>query len=275
MAGWRKITDAVHAAGGRMLLQLWHVGRVSDPVYLDGRLPVGPSAVRAEGHVSLVRPEKPYEVPAGPGPGGDPRRQSPPTRKGAENAKAAGFDGVEVHGANGYLLDQFLQTGSNQRTDDYGGPIESRARLLLEVADACVAVWAPVASACISPRAATPRAFTTPTRPPPGATSRPSWATASWRSWPAAEKQEPGWLGPPAQAAVRRRLHRQPELYQGQCRRRDRRRATPTAVLFGVPFIANPDLPRRFREDAPLNEAHPQTFYAPGPKGYTDYPPLP
>src|SRR6185295_5214573 len=140
--GWRMVVDAVHEAGGRIALQLWHVGRISDPVYLDGALPVAPSAIAAEGHVSLVRPQKPYVTPRAletaelPG-------IVEAYRRGAENALAAGFDAVEIHGANGYLLDQFLQDSSNHRTDKYGGPIENRARLMLEVADACIDVWGP------------------------------------------------------------------------------------------------------------------------------------
>ena len=138
--GWKLVTSAVHAAGGKIFLQLWHVGRVSDPIFLNGELPVAPSAIAPKGHVSLVRPERPFvtpralelaEIPA----------IVEAYRKGAENAKAAGFDGVQVHGANGYLLDQFLQDSTNQRTDAYGGSIENRARLMLEVTDACIDVW--------------------------------------------------------------------------------------------------------------------------------------
>jgi 2,4-dienoyl-CoA reductase-like NADH-dependent reductase (Old Yellow Enzyme family) len=138
--GWKRVTQAVHAAGGRIVLQLWHVGRISDPMFLDGDLPVAPSAIAAGGHVSLVRPERPFVTPRAleldeiPG-------IVAAYRKGAENAKKAGFDGVEIHGANGYLLDQFLQDSTNRRTDAYGGPIENRARLLLEVVDAAIDVW--------------------------------------------------------------------------------------------------------------------------------------
>ena len=138
--GWKLVTDAVHKAGGRIMLQLWHVGRISDPSLLDGAAPVAPSAIAAKGHVSLLRPVRDYPVPRAlaleeiPG-------IVAAFRKGAENAKLAGFDGVEIHGANGYLLDQFLQDGSNKRTDSYGGTIENRARLMLEVTDACIAVW--------------------------------------------------------------------------------------------------------------------------------------
>jgi len=138
--GWKQITKAVHEKGGRILLQLWHVGRISDPMYLNGAQPVAPSAIAAGGHVSLVRPKKTFVTPRAleldeiPG-------IVEAYRKGAENAKRAGFDGVEIHGANGYLLDQFLQDSSNQRTDKYGGPIENRARLMLEVVDAAISVW--------------------------------------------------------------------------------------------------------------------------------------
>ncbi len=131
--GWSNVTKAVHAAGGRIFLQLWHVGRISDPLYLNGELPVAPSAIAAEGHVSLVRPKRPYVTPRAL----DTEEIADIVeayRQGAERAKAAGFDGVEIHGANGYLLDQFLQDSTNKRTDRYGGSIENRARLLLEVA---------------------------------------------------------------------------------------------------------------------------------------------
>lgn len=137
--GWKLITEAVHAKGGRILLQLWHVGRISDPIYLNGELPVAPSAIQPNGHVSLVRPYKDFVTPRAlkleeiPG-------VIEAFRKGAENAKRAGFDGVELHGANGYLLDQFLQDSSNQRTDEYGGTIENRARLMLEAVDAAISV---------------------------------------------------------------------------------------------------------------------------------------
>jgi 2,4-dienoyl-CoA reductase-like NADH-dependent reductase (Old Yellow Enzyme family) len=138
--GWKLVTDAVHKAGSRIFLQLWHVGRISDPIYLDGAKPVAPSALRPAGHVSLVRPIKDYE---------EPRALTlseikdvvEAFRVGALNAQAAGFDGVLIHGANGYLLDQFLQDSTNLRDDEYGGSLENRARLMLEITDACIGVW--------------------------------------------------------------------------------------------------------------------------------------
>lgn len=138
--GWKKITERVHDDGGQILLQLWHVGRMSDSIYLDGKQPVSSSAVRPAGHVSLVRPEKGFE---------EPRRLSVSEIKevvgqyklGAENAVRAGFDGVEIHGANGYLIDQFLQDSVNRREDEYGGCLENRMRFMLEVTDAVTGVW--------------------------------------------------------------------------------------------------------------------------------------
>ena len=272
VAGWRKITAAVHAAGGQMLLQLWHVGRVSDPVYLDGRTPVGPSAVRAEGHVSLVRPEKGYEVPRALD-----RDELPGVvaayRKGAENAKAAGFDGVEIHGANGYLLDQFLQTGTNRRTDDYGGPVENRARLMLEVTDACVDVWGRGRVGMhLAPNGNTQ-----------GIADADPAATFGYVATELGKRQiafiaaregrSPGWLGPQLKRHFGG-VYIANQQFTKATAEQALAAGEADAVLFGVPFIANPDLPRRFREEAPLNQADPATFYAQGSKGYTDYPPL-
>ncbi|WP_432565614.1 alkene reductase [Kineococcus sp. SYSU DK003] len=140
--GWRQVTDAVHRRGGRMILQLWHVGRISDPELLGGELPVAPSAVTAAGRVRGLRPKRPYTRPRA--------LQTAEIagivedfRRGALNAKVAGFDGVELHAANGYLIDQFLQDSTNHRTDRYGGSIENRARFLLEITDAVTGVWGP------------------------------------------------------------------------------------------------------------------------------------
>lgn len=138
--GWKLVTEAVHAAGGKIFMQLWHVGRISDPAHLDGQLPVAPSAIAAKGHVSLLRPLRDFVTPRALETAEIPGIVEA-YRKGAENAKLAGFDGVEIHGANGYLLDQFLQDSTNQRTDQYGGAIEKRARLMLEVTDAAISVW--------------------------------------------------------------------------------------------------------------------------------------
>lgn len=137
---WNKIIEAVHAQGSKIVVQLWHVGRISHPELLDGDIPVAPSAIQPAGEVSLLRPKRPYVTP---------RALSieeiqeivAQYKHSAELAKAAGFDGVELHAANGYLIDQFLQSNTNQRDDEYGGPVENRARLLLEVVDAFIEVW--------------------------------------------------------------------------------------------------------------------------------------
>jgi 2,4-dienoyl-CoA reductase-like NADH-dependent reductase (Old Yellow Enzyme family) len=176
VSGWSAITQAVHAAGTTMVLQRWHLGRISDPVYLNGQLAVAPSAVQPAGHVSLIRPMKGYMTP---------RALETEEiaeivdayRQGAENAKAAGFDGVEIHGASGYLLDQFLQSSTNQRTDRYGGSLENRARLLLEVTDAIIEVWGPAAWACTWRRGPTPMTWAMRTVLSPSSTSPASGAS--------------------------------------------------------------------------------------------------
>ncbi|MDO9421157.1 MAG: alkene reductase [Herminiimonas sp.] len=272
VAGWKLVTDAVHKAGGRIYLQLWHVGRISDPLYLNGELPVAPSPIAAEGHVSLVRPKKEYVVPRAldlaeiPG-------VVAAYRKGAENAKLAGFDGVEVHGANGYLLDQFLQDSTNKRTDAYGGSIENRARLLLEVIDACVDVWGKDRVGLhLSPRGASHSISDS----NPLATfgyvmkelDRRGIAFVCIREVLGADR-----LGPQLK-----------KLFSGVYIVNDglSKESAEQAVLaseadaaaFGRVFIANPDLPARLHKDAELNPQHAETFYGGGAQGYTDYPAL-
>jgi 2,4-dienoyl-CoA reductase-like NADH-dependent reductase (Old Yellow Enzyme family) len=270
VAGWRLVTESVHKAGGRMLLQLWHVGRISDPMFLDGALPVAPSAIAAAGHVSLVRPLKPFVTPRA-----LELKEIPGIveayRKGAENAQKAGFDGVEIHGANGYLLDQFLQDKTNHRTDAYGGPVENRARLLLEVADAVISVWgADRVGTHLAPRGGShdigdsdpPATFGYVARE----LGRRGIAFICVR-----EALGPMRIGPQLRAAFSGSYIANEKFTQataGQVLAA----GEADAVAFGVPFLSNPDLPERFRQNAPLNEPDPPTFYAPGPKGYTDYP---
>jgi 2,4-dienoyl-CoA reductase-like NADH-dependent reductase (Old Yellow Enzyme family) len=270
--GWKLVTRAVHAAGGRMFLQLWHVGRVSDPSFLGGALPVAPSAIAPEGLVRLVRPPRPYVTPRAletaelPG-------IVEAYRKGAENALAAGFDGVEIHGANGYLLDQFLQDGSNHRTDAYGGSIENRARLMLEVTDAVVTVWgARRVGMHLAPRGDAQSMRDSNPLATFGYVAR-ELGRRGIAFICAREALGPGRIGPQLRAAFGgvyianeklSRLSAEEVLARGEA----------DAVAFGTLFIANPDLPRRFALKAPLNEPHPETFYSPGPKGYIDYPPL-
>lgn len=270
--GWKQVTDAVHAKGGRIFLQLWHVGRVSDPCYLDGELPVAPSAIAPEGHVSLVRPQRPYVTPRALESDEIPGIVAA-YRLGAENAKRAGFDGVEIHGANGYLLDQFLEDSTNRRNDAYGGPIENRARLLLEVTDAAIEVWGPGrVGVHLSPRCDTHSMGDS----NPAATFGYVAEQLGKRKIAfifAREAQGPGLLGP----ELKRKFGGVFIANQGLTAATAAaivESAQADAVAFGVAFIANPDLVRRLRQGAPLNEARPELFYASGAEGYTDYPVL-
>jgi 2,4-dienoyl-CoA reductase-like NADH-dependent reductase (Old Yellow Enzyme family) len=268
--GWQLITTAVHQAGGRILLQLWHVGRISDPVYLDGALPVAPSAIAAHGNVSLLRPPKEFVTPRAlelieiPGIVEDYRRA-------AENAKTAGFDGVEIHGANGYLIDQFLQDTSNQRTDAYGGSLENRARFLLEVTDAVVSVWgADRVGVHLAPRGDThdmgdsniAEVF----RHAASELGKRKLAFLCAR-----ESHDKPALGPSLKQAFGG-VFIANENFTAAGAREALVAGTADAVAFGKTAIANPDLTERFRTDAPLNAPDPATFFGDGPHGYTDYP---
>lgn len=276
VAGWKLVTKAVHDAGGRIFLQLWHVGRVSHPDYLEGNLPVAPSAIAPRGHVSLLRPQREYVTPRAlelsemPG-------IVEAYRTGAEHAKQAGFDGVEIHGANGYLLDQFLQDSTNKRKDAYGGPIENRARLMLEVTDAVVSVWgAGRVGMHLAPRG--------------DAHSMGDSDPLSTFGYVAEA------LGKRGIAFIFTRESLGDNRISPELKKRfggvlianegfDRETARQVvaageadAVSFGKLFISNPDLPHRLQIDAPLNPFHPETFYGYGlqdPRvGYTDYPAL-
>lgn len=270
--GWKSVTRAVHEAGGMILLQLWHVGRISDPIYLDGALPVAPSAIAPEGHVSLVRPMKEFVTPRAleldeiPG-------IVEEYRRGAENAKAAGFDGVEIHGANGYLIDQFLQDSSNQRQDDYGGSINNRARFLLEVTDAVVSVWgADHVGVHLAPR---------------GDSHDVGDSNLSGVFHHAATelgKRKLAFLcaresfDKPAQGPSLKQafggVYIGNEGFTAESAREAISSGLVDAVAFGKAAIANPDLVERIRTGAPLNEPEPSTFYGQGPSGYIDYPTL-
>jgi 2,4-dienoyl-CoA reductase-like NADH-dependent reductase (Old Yellow Enzyme family) len=270
--GWKLVTRAVHQAGGRIVLQLWHVGRVSDPIYLNGELPIAPSAIAPEGHVSLVRPKKPFvtpralelsEIPA----------IIEQYRRGAENAQRAGFDGVELHGANGYLLDQFLQDHSNKRQDEYGGPIENRARLMLAAVDAAISVWGPDRVGLhLAPRGDSHSMGDSDAR-----------ATFSYVARAMAERriaficareslQHPR-LGPELKK-IFGGVYIANEGLTKDAAELLLEKGEADAVAWGKLFLANPDLPERFAKNAPLNVPDPDTFYAHGPKGYSDYPSL-
>ncbi len=268
--GWKQVTTAVHRAGGRLFLQLWHVGRISDPIFLNGALPVAPSAIAAEGSVRLVRPERPYVTPRAltteeiPG-------IVAAYRQGAENALRAGFDGVEIHGANGYLLDQFLQDRTNQRTDSYGGSIENRARLMLDVTDAAIAVWgADRVGLHLAPRGDSHSMGDSDPAATFGYVAREMGKRGIAFIF-ARESLGENRLGPQLKAAFGGPFIAN-EGFTKATANEVLQTGEADAVAFGKFFIANPDLPHRFQLDAPLNDPHPETFFAPGPAGYTDYP---
>jgi len=268
--GWKKITDSVHRAGGRMLLQLWHVGRISDPCYLNGELPVAPSAIAARGHVSLLRPQKPFVTPRAL------RLDEIPQiieayRRGAENAKAAGFDGVEIHGANGYLLDQFLQDSTNRRTDAYGGTIENRARLMLEVTDAVISVWGPSRVGMhLAPRGDAHDMYDSNPLAAFGYVAQ-ELGKRGLAFICAREALGENRIGPQLKKLFGG-AYIANERFNLETARQTLALGDADAVAFGQLFIANPDLPARFAQNAKLNTPIPETFYAQGPGGYTDYP---
>jgi len=281
VTGWKKVTQAVHNSGGKIFLQLWHVGRVSHPDFLDGGLPVAPSALAVPEVIHTPEGKKPIPVP---------HALTLPEitgivgqfRKGAKNAKRAGFDGVEIHGANGYLLDQFLRDGSNHRTDRYGGSLENRLRFPIRVAEAVTKEWDPQRVGYrISPHFLLH-----------GMTNSNPRETFSRLV------QELGVVGigyihliEPVggkQGAVKAENSMAPLIrakFDGTLILNggyDAKKATTAIesgladlVSFGAPFLANPDLPKRFELRAPLNEADVATYYAGEAKGYTDYPALP
>ncbi len=276
--GWRRVTDAVHARGGRIFLQLWHVGRISHPLLQpDGALPVAPSAIRPEGQAFTYEGPKGFVTPRAldiseiPG-------IIEQYRSGARNALAAGFDGVEIHGANGYLLDQFLRDGSNQRTDDYGGPIENRARLMLEVTEAvCAVLGAERVGIRLSPL----QPFNDMRDSNPEATF--SYVVEQLNRFGLAYlhvtemgKDAPGAAGPAFDLHKLRRIWKGVYMTNAGYDLASANVALAAGetdlVAFGVLFLANPDLPLRFARNAPLNTPDPATFYGGSATGYTDYP---
>jgi N-ethylmaleimide reductase len=280
VAAWRKVTDAVHAKGGLIFVQLWHVGRISHPDFRNGEPPVAPSAIAPRG-VQTYTAEGLKDVPV-------PRALEKVEitaiveefRSAAKNAKVAGFDGVEVHGANGYLLDQFLEDCTNVRTDEYGGSVENRARLLFEVADAVKDVWggdrvgvrlspggtfndmcdshAPQTFEFVARRLATMDLGYLHLIEPastPGEHASPDLSARFFRPiYPGTLIVAGGYTLERANEVIRAGL--------------------ADLVAFGQPFLANPDLVERLRRGAPLNKPNPATFYGGGAEGYIDYPTL-
>jgi len=272
VAGWKRVTQAVHAAGGRMFLQLWHVGRLSHPVFLDGKLPVAPSAVAPSGNVSLLRPATPFVTPRALE-RSEIQEIVAAFARGAQNAELAGFDGVELHGANGYLFDQFLQDSSNHRDDDYGGPIENRARLLLEAADAAISVWGPGrVGVHLAPRGDSHSMGDSNRAATFGYVAR-ELGRRRIAFICAREYMGPDSIGPQLKAAFGG-VYIANERFTRESAQEALDTGTADAVAFGKLFIANPDLPARFLAATALNAPQTDTFYRGGASGYTDYPPL-
>jgi len=282
--GWRLVTDAVHAAGGRIYLQLWHVGRISRPeLQPDGQLPVAPSAIKPEGamtftdaHSGMVEVLQPRAL----------SHEEIPSlveqfRKGAENAKRAGFDGVEIHGANGYLLDQFMRSKSNRRDDEYGGSIDNRLRFPLMVVDAVIDVWGCERTGIrVSPTGT----FNDMHDDDPVATYSALARELGDRGLAYIEVVEDSFQGnavagrPEAVIQAIRGNFQGAYIANGNYTADEARQRIGAGkcdlVSFGRPFIANPDLPERFRKGAGLNDYDEETFYGGDERGYTDYPAL-
>ncbi|PLA74295.1 alkene reductase [Hydrogenovibrio sp. SC-1] len=274
IAGWKAVTDAVHAKGGRIVLQIWHGGRACHPALNNGKVPVSASALAIEDEVHTPEGKLPYTVPRALG-----LEEIPEIIKGfkqaAINAQLAGFDGVEVHGANGYLLDQFLRDGSNHRTDQYGGSIENRARLLLEVLDAVCEVWG---SDRVGLRLSPLNSYNSMVDSDPVALTQ--WLCQRLNDYNLAYLhvmrgdffgvQKADVLGV-AQQVYQGNLMGNMGYDAAEAEAEIAKGALAT-VAFGVSYLANPDLPERLAAGAELNRPDPDTFYSGGAKGYTDYP---
>ena len=278
IAGWQQVTDAVHNAGGKIFLQLWHCGRISHSSLLNGKQPVAPSAKSAVGELY---------TPAGKVALATPRALEKNEiseiveqfRFCAENAKVANFDGIELHGAFGYLIDQFLQDGSNQRTDEYGGSIENRARFLLEVVAAVSSVWgAERVGIKLSPS----NTFYGMVDSNPQATF--SYVLEKLNAIAPAyiHLMEPNETDLKSRDVLNpvtplfRPIYHGILISNGNYTHESANAALANGeadlVSFGKLFLANPDLPERFKQSAPLNEPDVKTFYSSGEEGYTDYP---
>jgi N-ethylmaleimide reductase len=278
--GWKLVTNAVHEHGGRIFLQLWHCGRISHPsLQPEGILPIAPSAIAPQGQASTYTGSQPFVVP---------RALETDEiseivdqfRQAAKNAMIAEFDGIELHGAYGYLIDQFLQDGTNQRTDQYGGTIANRVRFLLEVTDAVCQVWG---TDRVGIKLSPSNTFNDMHDSDPKATF--SYAINALNTFDLAylHLMEPTPAdirhgGRPIPVTELRPLFRGTVMANGGYTKETGNAAISAGaadlISFGVLFLANPDLPERFRQNASLNEPDRNTFYGGDEKGYTDYPSL-
>ena len=278
VTGWKRVTDAVHAKGGRIVMQIWHPGRAAHSLLNDGEQPISSSA-KAIRNETTHTPQgaKPYEVPRALRTDEIPRYVEM-FRLAAQNAKQAGFDGVQIHGAHGYLIDNFLRDGVNARTDAYGGSVPNRARFLLEVADAVISVWgAKRVAVRISPLVP----FNDMTESQPEALVTYVAQELSRRGIAFLEIRHENHALPAEHAILRiARQHFHGVLMSNGSYTRESGEATVAqgaadAIVYGRPYIANPDLVERFAQQAPLNEVNYDRLYGGGPDGYSDYPALP
>lgn len=272
--GWRKVTDAVHEKGGKIVLQIWHGGRACHPALNNGKTPVSASEIAIEDEVHTPEGKLPYAPPR------MLTLEEIPSiiegfKQAAINAKTAGFDGIELHGANGYLLDQFLRSSGNQRTDEYGGPIENRARLLLEVLEAVIEVWG---SDHVGLRISPVNSYNSMKDDDPIGLTK--WLCEKLNGYHLAylHIMRSDFFGLQQEDVLSVAI----ETYQGNliCNmgytadeaEAAIARGDLAAVAFGTSYLANPDLPERVKAGFELNQPDPDTFYTPGAKGYTDYP---
>ena len=278
--GWKPVTQAVHDAGGKIILQMWHMGRLVHPDFLDGNSPVSASATTAPDHAHTPTGRKPYEQ-AREMSVADIARVVDDYRKAAANAKEAGFDGVQLHGANGYLIDQFLRDSSNLRTDEYGGPAENRVRFLREVLEALIGVWgADRVSVRLSPNGDSQGVDDS----DPATTFAAAAQVCQDLNLSFVELRQPGPDGTfgrtdvPKQDGVVRKIYTGPLVlnsdYTAEEAEADVTSGRCEAISFGRPYISNPDLAARIAAGAEWapNKGAPQTWYLPGAEGYIDYP---
>lgn len=277
VAAWRLVTERVHAAGGRIFLQLCHAGRISHPSLLpDGVLPVAPSAIAPAGQAFTAEGLQPFVTPRALTVA-EIARIVDQFAAATANAKAADFDGVEIHGACGYLIDQFLRDGSNQRNDSYGGPIANRVRFLLKVVEAAAGAWAPNR---VGVRLSPWLDFNDMRDSNPAVTFAHAASELDRFDLAYLHLVEPldaaarGGAAPVARQI--RRVFRRPLILNTGYDRASAIRAVDSGaadlIAFGAAFIANPDLPDRLRRQLPLQQADRKTFYGGDARGYTDYP---
>ena len=274
-ASWLRVTDAVHSAGGHVFVQLQYCGRISHPSLLpDNATPVGPSALRLTGQAVTYTGMQDFVTPRA-----LETREIPDIvaqfQRGAEMAKCAGFDGVEVHGANGYIIDQFLRDGSNHRTDAYGGSVQNRMRLLNEILDAVCTVWP---AQRVGVRLSPENSFNSMSNSDPQPHFEYFVDQLSPRGLAYVHVLEGDMMTKASTVDYRalRSTFAGPYIanngYDLERAQAALRNGAADLVAFGIPFLANPDLVRRYRENLPLNEADPNTYYGGSEAGYTDYP---